>query len=322
MPLPYPINSVRQIFTDRQALQDLFTVCSAEGARVGLIGFNEYSKHLVNLCGDNIVGIYDPAAWKTGISFRGKLVAGSDEKLDITQLAVCDPLLAYDFAGQISLLYDDALPVYIPPRFGDKSTLKLNAFTQEQIYKDIFSQSDAAPLSMINHDNLCFLMEMLRYALRLPGDVIEVGVWQGGSAWYLAKVLEWTRQTRNLYLLDPFEKITRNHNATMCNDEIARSLGFYPHVEMLIGFAHEAMPMSILAERRFAFVHCDLGFQFAKEILQLLWERLAPGGPIVLDNYSILAAQPSRLERFFAERGARVIRLPWSEQGLVFKNFS
>jgi len=86
---------------------------------------------------------------------------------------------------------------------------------------------------------------------------------------------------------EAIQKITRNQTVTMCNDEIARARSLYPHVEMLIGLAQEAKPMSILAERQFAFVHCDLGFQFAKEILELSWERLSPGARHVQATWAL-----------------------------------
>ncbi len=314
----YPIASIRGDTTDRHAVQELYTFCSTENARVALIGFNECAKHLVNLCGDNIVGFYDPAAWKTGITFRGKPVVGTADKLNITHIAVCDILLIYDFADQVAALYGGAIRVFVPSRFGEKPTQLIDPFTQEQIYKDIFAQTGSAPLTMMSRDKLCFLMELLRYALRLPGDVIEVGAWQGGSAWYLAKVLSWMGETRSLFIIDLFETHRVSSSATMCNDEIQRALSFYPNVSMLVGTANDRALLSRLADRRYCFAHFDLLLQ--KESFEHLWERLAPGAPLVMDNYGHLGAGPCRFDRFFAERSARVIRTPWSEQGVVFRH--
>jgi predicted O-methyltransferase YrrM len=313
----YPIATIPH-FKDQQALQDLFAYCSKEGARVGLIGFNECAKHLVNLCGDSIIGFYDPATWKEGITFRGKPVVASSERLDITHLAVCDYLLAYDFADRIASLYDDTIRVHIPPRFGDRHTGKIDPFTQEQIYKDIFADTGSAPPTMMSREKLCFLMELLRAALRLPGDVIEIGAWQGGSAWYLAKILSWYKEDRRLYIVDLFEKYRGTGTATMCNDEIARLLGFYPGFSMFAGLANDRAILSQLAQRTYCFAHFDLTLQ--AEAFDHIWERLSPGAPFVLDNYGLTGAQPGRFERFFAARDCRIIRLPWSEQGLVFKH--
>lgn len=320
MALPYPIATVPQYLVDHQGLQNLYNFCSKNGARVALIGFNETAKHLVNLCGDHIVGFYDAAAWKVGITFRGKPVAGAREKLDITHIAVCDPLLAYDFGAAISELYGDRVPVYCPPRLDQKQTERIDPFTQEQIYKDIFSQASEAPASMLERDKTGLVMELLRYSLRLPGDVLEMGVWQGGTAWHLAKVLSWMGETRHLYLVDLFEKLVNNRNATMCDEEIRRTLGFYPNVTMISGLVQDTKVLAQLATCQFCFAHYDLGLN--NNSLEHVWDRLSPGAPLILDNYGLLAAWPGRFERFFVARDTRIIRLPWSGQGLVFKHFA
>ena len=317
MPMPYAINTLPIQFVDPQGLQSLYDYCIKPGQRVAIIGYNESAKHLVNLCGDNIVCFYDPAEWKLGITFRGKPVLGAQEKHDITHIAVCDFFLAYDFAAEIGALYGGAVPVFVPPRLNQQATVKIDPFKQEQIYKDIFAQAHTSPISMLGHEKICFLMEMLRYALRLPGDVVEFGVWQGGGAWYIAKILAAYGGTRRLYLVDLFETLTNNRNATMCNEEIARALGFYPHVEMMVGLVSDAKITAQLAERKFCFAHYDLGFH--PSTLENLWECLLPGAPLILDNYGHLAVSPLKFEQFFAERDARVIRMPWSDHGFVIK---
>jgi hypothetical protein len=70
----YPVTSTPTVLIDHEAMHNLHSRCSMAGARVALIGFNEYAKHLINLCGENIVCVYDPEDWKIGISFRGKAV--------------------------------------------------------------------------------------------------------------------------------------------------------------------------------------------------------------------------------------------------------
>jgi predicted O-methyltransferase YrrM len=317
MPFAYPLESVPQIYVDPKALAELVALCSKEGRRVGLIGFNEMSKHIVNLCGDSIKGFYDPAPWKTGITFRGKPVLGLTERMDITHLAVCDYDLAYDFSAAISRLYNDKVPLYCSGRLDNKSTVKIDVLKQEQIYKDISAQAHQAPKSMMNPEKMGFVMELLRYAISLPGDIVEMGVWQGGSAWYFAKVLEWYRLDKHIFLVDLFEKLVDNRNATMCHDEIARSLSFYPHVTMMPGLINDPAILSQLEDRTFCFAHYDLAMY--DQPLELLWQNLSPGAPLILDNYGHLAANPVRFERFFEARGTRIIRQPWSEQGLVFK---
>jgi hypothetical protein len=61
----------------------------------------------------------------------------------------------------------------------------------------------------------------------------------------------------------------------------------------------------------------DLGPQLVA--LKCLWDNLVPGAPMLLDNYGHLNAPTWLFDRFFEQYNTRVIRFPWSEQGLVFK---
>ena len=137
---PYPISSIPEKYVDHVGMRHLFDYCSQEGAKVALIGFNECAKHLVNMCGNNIVGIYEQAEGKLGINFRGKRVVGLREMLEINRIAVCDRLLGLDFADQVSLLYDEKIPVYMPPSLDGTSAAKVQPFEQEKFYKDLISR--------------------------------------------------------------------------------------------------------------------------------------------------------------------------------------
>lgn len=315
---PYPISSIPQMYVDHVGMQHLFDYCSQEGARVALIGFNECAKHLVNMCEDKIVGIYEQAEQKLGINFRGKQVVGPQEMLEINRIAVCDRLLGLDFADKISLLYDEKIPVYMPPSLDGTSTAVIQPFEQEKFYKDLYGASSEAPLSMVNREKTSFLVEMLLYGLRKPGAVIEMGVWQGGSAWYLAKTMSLLGEDRELIIFDQFENLMNNRNATVCNDEVRRKLGFHSKLNMIVGLVADQNKLNEIDDRQYCFAHYDLGFY--KAPLDYLWERLSAGAPLILDNYSFTAAEPARCDRFFGTRGARVIRIPWSGQGLVIKD--
>jgi predicted O-methyltransferase YrrM len=224
----------------------------------------------------------------------------------------------YDFSAEIALLYGDGVEVYCPPRLHYKSTIEIKPSEQESIYKAVLAEKGDAPVSMMNDEKLFLLMELLRYALRSPGDIVEMGVYQGGSAWYLAKILTYLGETRHMFLIDLFESHMMHQNATMCNDEITRRLHFYPHLTLLEGLVDDQDLLSRLGNRPLCFAHYDLGPH--PRALEHIWSNLVPGAPLILDNYGHLAASPAGLERFFGDRGTRVIRLPWSEQGIVFKH--
>ena len=174
-----------------------------------------------------------------------------------------------------------------------------------------------APVSMMDMNKQLFLAELLRSGLKLRGNVIEIGVYQAGSVWFLAHILKNLGDTRHFYMLDIFETHMMHPNATMVKDEITGRLAFYPQTTLLEGLCDAPRLLEQIENERFCFVHYDLGFH--PVTLPFIWERMQPGAPIVLDNYGHIAADPWAFDDFFAERGAHVIRNPWSEQGVVFK---
>ena len=305
------------VLVDHEALTNMLNTCSQPGIKAALIGFNEYSKHLLNLVRESIVTVYDQDEWKTGICFQGCKVAPSSVKFDINIIIICDFKQLYGFTGGIRALYQNSIPVYYPPRLDYKSTVELDVFSQEAVYTEINQYLHLSPPSMMESKKLYFLAELMRVGLKREGDIVEMGVYQGGSVWYLAHILNNLGEHRHIYMFDVFETHMSHPNATMCKNEIERRLKFYPHCHLLEGLVNDERLLSQVRGKSLCFAHYDLGFHY--DALDFLWEHLVPGSPLVLDNYGHMAIVPWDLDQFFAARNAHVMRLPWSEQGVVFK---
>ncbi|MGR6747913.1 hypothetical protein, partial [Aeromonas veronii] len=86
---------------------------------------------------------------------------------------------------------------------------------QEAIYKHIKLIEHDAPTSMMQKEKINFLLELLRFGLTKPGIILEMGSWQGGSTWYMAKTLAYLGETRKLYAMDLFEDHMMDPTATM-----------------------------------------------------------------------------------------------------------
>jgi predicted O-methyltransferase YrrM len=163
---------------------------------------------------------------------------------------------------------------------------------------------------------MTLLTELLRASLRVAGDVAEIGVWQGGSGWNMAKMMQRLGDPRPLHLFDFFDDHDRtNAEAIMCLDEIRARFSFYDRVEFYRGPADHHMDK--LADRSFSFVHIDLGF--IPEILDFFWSRLNEGGILALDNYGHLRSWSTDFDRYFAEHGHSLVRMPWSYQAFAVK---
>jgi len=315
--MSYRVTDTASVLVDHEALTGMLNACTELNTQAALIGFNEYSKHLINLIPENIVAIYDEEEWKHGINFRGIRVAPSNEKFSVNKIVVCDYHQLYGFTGYIRRLYDGIVPVYCPQRLHYKPTTEINVFEQERCYKSIEAEKSSSPPSMMEQNKLYFLSEMMRAGLKNQGDIVEMGVYQAGSVWYLSQLLMRLGEQREIFMFDLFEKHMMHPNATMCKDEIKCRLAFYPYCHIMEGLVDDEKLLSELYQKPLCFVHYDLGFH--RDALKFVWERLQPGSPIVLDNYGHLAINPWDLDDFFAARGAHVIRNPWSEQGVVFK---
>ena len=125
-----------------------------------------------------------------------------------------------------------------------------------------------------------------------------MGVWQGGSAWYLAKTMSLLGEDRELIIFDQFENLRNNRAATVCDDEVRRALGFHNRLKMIIGLVGDRNKLEEIDDRQYCFAHYDLVFYELP--IDHIWERMGVGAPLILDNYGHIAAYPARCDRFFA----------------------
>lgn len=319
--MTYPTNSAPGVFVDHEALHNLRQQLETSGTRAALVGFGEYAKHLVNFHRDNVIAIYDPSSrYKgKGAQFRGVPIIDLPETVDANLVLGCEYHLNYDYLG--SVIRKSGWPrYYYPPRIDHKPTHQIDVFAQEAIYHSVLRDMGEAPVSMMNPEKIKYLLELLRTGLNnsKSGSVLEMGSWQGGSAYFIAKAMKYLGEARPFYMMDLFEAHMMDPTATMCTDEIRlRMAEAYDHVTLVCGLVDDPACLEQV-ETPLCFAHIDLGCQ--ETAVAFTWDNLVPGSPLLLDNYGHLAATTWRFDDMFAERGSRVIRLPWSEQGIVFKN--
>lgn len=177
-------------------------------------------------------------------------------------------------------------------------------------------------------------------ALRLPeGDFVECGVFQGDMSLVVLLASGLRDSGRRLHLFDSFDGIdparlaegeyggfpgyvemanTHYRKAGLYEHVVAR-FAPYPQVSVRKGFLPESLEG--WAPERIAWLHIDLNAAKPEvETLTALFDRIVPGGLIVLDDYGWLPfkAQRDAEDSFFAERGYCVLELP-TGQGLVVK---
>jgi O-methyltransferase len=144
----------------------------------------------------------------------------------------------------------------------------------------------------------CYELWMLAGQMAaVPGDILEVGVWRGGTGSLLAERAATTAPSKRVFLCDTFGGVVKvgeddsfyrggEHADTSVAhvEALLRRCGV-TNAELLAGIFPEATAHRI-ADRRFCLCHIDVDvYQSARDVLEWVWPRLATGGVVVFDDY-------------------------------------
>lgn len=164
-----------------------------------------------------------------------------------------------------------------------------------------------------------------RNGLRREGDFVECGCYRGTSARIVADTLDLGATGRGFWLYDLFDYPAGSTHGQMPGmgeelfAEVKARFADLAQVRVVKGPVPQALEGN--APERIAFLHIDMNSAPAEiGALEALFDRVAPGGAVVLDDYGYHGYRQQRdAERaWFAARGYDVIELPTS-QGLVIK---
>jgi O-methyltransferase len=186
-----------------------------------------------------------------------------------------------------------------------------------------FSQSDLEiiklikPFTMTSPERLYALVKAIEYISNnnIGGDIVECGVWKGGSMMAIAHtLLRMNDINRNLYLFDTFEGMTppsqedlsfTNDNALQLlqdsNKEDQTSIWCYASLEEVMtnlhstGYASDKIYFikgeveKTIPEKspdQIAVLRLDTDwYESTRHELENLFPRLVPGGVIIIDDY-------------------------------------
>jgi len=144
----------------------------------------------------------------------------------------------------------------------------------------------------------------------LDGDVIECGVYKGGSSFQIAKKIKFLTSNKTLFALDTFEGHPYDDVEDMPKELVSqvykkeepkKQKGFLNDVdlnEIKNHFAKENLDNTIflkglfedsfkkISDKKFCFAHIDADFYLSiKQCIEFLKKRLVPNGIIVFDDY-------------------------------------
>lgn len=204
---------------------------------------------------------------------------------------------------------------------------------------------------MTGRDKLFGLISAARYVVRydIPGDIVECGVWRGGSMQAAALALiEAGDISRELHLFDTFsgmsepgEKDVRFDGRTA--EELMSKADKSASIWAIAGLDDVKQGMSEVAypsER----IHYHQGrvettvpheapdvisilrldtdwYESTKHELDHLYDRLSPGGVLIIDDYAYYQGSRIATDEFIEATGAKLLLLPINSGRIAVKPF-
>lgn len=171
--------------------------------------------------------------------------------------------------------------------------------------------------------------QLVRALKHVSGDLIECGVYNGATAYFMAKATADVGVPRSMHLFDSFDGLSApglkdgsywQEGALATSEAVAReTLRGIPGVTFYRGWIPDRF--AEVSDRQFAFVHIDVDlYQPTLDSLRFFYERTVAGGIVLCDDYGFTtcpgAAQAMR--EFMRDKPEEIVHLP-TGQGLVTK---
>jgi hypothetical protein len=183
----------------------------------------------------------------------------------------------------------------------------------------------------VSTDALVDVANLVRVILKqnIPGDFVECGVWKGGTAFLMAELLKQAGiEDRKVWLFDSFDGMPQvedidgatakaeanNPNSFLSAekskasiDEVRRSandLGLAPYIEFVQGWFAETLAPACSRMGPVALLHIDCDwYSSVRCCLENLYDQVADGGFIFLDDYYHYDGCTIAIHEFLAKRG-------------------
>ncbi|HEY4469801.1 MAG TPA: TylF/MycF/NovP-related O-methyltransferase [Stellaceae bacterium] len=147
------------------------------------------------------------------------------------------------------------------------------------------------------------LWGLVEQTIKLPGDILEVGVWRGGTGCLIAKRAQMLGSSATVFLCDTFAGVVKAGERDphyRGGEHADASAGIVRQLIADLDLSNAAIlegifpddTGSLVAERHFSLCHIDVDvYESARDVLEWVWPRLAVGGAIVYDDYGFVSCQ-------------------------------
>lgn len=194
-------------------------------------------------------------------------------------------------------------------------------------------------MTMTSLERLVSLSRAVDYITKnnIAGNIVECGVWKGGSMMLVAqKLLQLSEQDRSLYLFDTFEGMSApgekdvsavdNRNAKeLLNeadrlkgnniwcysslDEVKSNLAMtsYPAEKLFYvkGKVEDTLPLPAIG--KIALLRLDTDwYESTRHELETLYDSLVTGGVLIIDDYGHWSGSKKAVDEFFEKRQLKI----------------
>lgn len=168
-------------------------------------------------------------------------------------------------------------------------------WTKDAFFQNLYQKIKSNTLVDIYR---CYELYTLTDSLNnLEGDILEVGVWRGGTGCLMAKKSQELKSPLRVYLCDTFTGVVKagkedsyysgnehKNSSEMVVNELISYLKLN-NILILKGiFPDETQ--SLIADNKFKLCHIDVDvYDSAKQVFLWVWPRMVNGGVVVFDDY-------------------------------------
>jgi O-methyltransferase len=217
-------------------------------------------------------------------------------------------------------------------------------FSQEEI--ELFNL--VSPYTMTSKERVFALIQAVKYISRhkIPGDIVECGVWKGGSMMAIAKTLLAEQdEDRDLYLFDTFSGMSepskedldfRGQEATILLDTSNKEDGWIwcnapmegvqnvmsktgyeqDRIHFIQGKVENTLPTC--APEKIALLRLDTDwYESTRHELIHLFPLLSTDGVIIIDDYGYWQGAKKAVDEYFEEHNIKILLNRIDETGRI-----
>jgi len=210
-------------------------------------------------------------------------------------------------------------------RTGSGSRVQLVKFGGRRAHREVGCDWPPFAETMVGLRRLENVQQCVRDVIRqqVPGDILEAGVWRGGTAIFMRAVLAAHGDaSRRVWVADSFQGLPMP-DAEKYPEDAERDLWIYPElavgleavkanfarygllddrVEFLPGWFKDTLPSAPIERLAVLRLDGDL-YESTMDALSALYPKVSPGGYVIVDDYGCLEACKRAVDDYRAAHG-------------------